>query len=471
VLTSVRSRWGTVGGYRDFLALALPLILSTASWSIQHFVDRVFLAWHSTQSMAAALPAGMSNFVFVSFFLGLAGYVNTFVAQYVGARRPERVGASIWQGSYLSLGAGVAALGMLPLARPLFDLIGHDPAIRSEEVAYFRILCFGTGPFILATALSCFYSGQGKTWIVLIVNASATCVNIGLDYVLIFGHWGFPTMGIRGAAWATNLAAAFSALLFGLLILQRRNREEFGTLSQWRFDRDLFRRLLRFGIPSGVNFMLDILAFSFFVLIVGRLGTLELVATNMAFNVNSLAFMPLIGCGIAVSTLVGQRLGQNLPDKAEYCAWSGMHLALGYMSTMAVLYMCVPEWFLMPYGLGAHGEDFAAAQTLAEGLLQIVAIYCVFDGMYIVFTSALKGAGDTRYVMLVSIALSWLVLLIPAFVGIAYFDVGIWTLWAFLCAYIAAAGIVFYWRFKSGAWKTMRVIEDAHQSVAGLETN
>ena len=460
MLARVRHRWSSVGGYRDFLALALPLILSTASWSIQHFVDRVFLAWHSTQSMAAALPAGITNFVFVSFFLGLAGYVNVFVAQYVGARRPGRVGASIWQGTYLSWGAGIAALGLLPLARPLFDLIGHDLAIRAEEVAYFRILCFGTGPIVLATVLSCFYSGQGKTWVVLIVNASATGVNIGLDYALIFGHWGFPEMGIRGAAWATNLSAAFSALLFGLLILRRRNRVEFGTLSQWRFDGELFRRMLKFGVPSGVNFMLDIMAFSFFILIVGRLGTVELAASNMAFNVNSLAFMPLIGCGIAVSTLVGQHLGENLPDKAEYCTWSGMHLALGYMGTMALLYLCVPAWFLMPYGLRAQGEDFVAAQYLAEGLLRFVAVYCVFDGMYIVFTSALKGAGDTRYVMLGSIGLSWLVMLIPAVVGVALFDAGVWTLWTLVCAYIVAAGIFFYFRFRSGAWKSMRVIED-----------
>ena len=471
MLASVRDRWGSVGGYRDFLALALPLILSTASWSIQHFVDRVFLTWHSTQSMAAALPAGISNFVFVSFFLGLAGYVNVFVAQYVGARRRDRVGASIWQGTHLSWGAGIAALGLLPLARPLFDLIGHDPAIRAEEVAYFRILCFGTGPIVLATVLSCFYSGQSKTWVVLIVNASATGINIGLDYALIFGHWGFPAMGIRGAAWATNLAAAFSALLFGLLILQRQNREEFGTLSQWRFDGELFRRMLRFGVPSGVNFMLDVMAFSFFILIVGRLGTVELAATNMAFNVNSLAFMPLIGCGIAVSTLVGQHLGENFPDKAEYCTWSGMHLALGYMGTMALLYLCVPALFLMPYGFRAHGEDFVAAQNLAEGLLRIVAVYCVFDGMYIVFTSALKGAGDTRYVMLGSIGLSWLVMLIPAVVGVALFDVGVWTLWTLMCAYIVAAGIVFYLRFRSGAWKSMRVIEDSDHPVEAGESN
>ena len=112
-----------------------------------------------------------------------------------------------------------------------------------------------------------------------------------------------------------------------------------------------------------------------------------------------------------------------------------------------------------------------AAQNLAEGLLRIVAVYCVFDGMYIVFTSALKGAGDTRYVMLGSIGLSWLVMLIPAVVGVALFNVGVWTLWAFMCVYIVAAGIVFYLRFRSGVWKSMLVIEDSHHLVVGGESN
>ena len=454
------SRWRAEGGYREFLAIAFPLILSTASWSIQHFVDRVFLTWHSTTALAAALPAGMTCFVVLSLFLGSASYVNTFVAQYVGARRPERVGPALWQGAYLSLISGLAGLGLAQVAAPLFDLIGHDAAIRQSEAAYFRILCYGMLPAVLSAAFSCFYSGRGKTWTILAVSASVTGVNIVLDYGLIFGHWGLPAWGIEGAAWATNAAALFAAGTYGILLMRPRYRREFATLRGWRLNRELFLRLLRFGGPSGVNFMLDILAFSLFILIVGRLGVLELTATNLAFNINSLAFMPLIGCGIAVSTVVGQRLGEDRPEAAEYCTWTGFHLAAGYMGVMVLAYLLAPALFLSPYGVGATGPDFLAARDLATDLLRIVAAYCLFDAAYMVFTAALKGAGDTRYIMWMSVGMAWGIMVVPSFVVYEYFGGGIFALWTFICAYIMVAGLVFYRRFRGGKWKSMRVIEE-----------
>ena len=458
----LRHRWSADGGYRQFLTLAIPLILSTAAWSIQHFVDRVFLTWYSTEALAAALPAGMANFVIASFFIGVGSYVNTFVAQYVGAERPERVGPAVWQGVYLALLSGLVGLGVASQSGAIFDVVGHEASIRSEEVIYFRILCYGLFPTILSTAASCFYSGRGRTLTVLAVNASATALNIALDYGLIFGHWGLPAWGIRGAAWATNIATLFSAAIFILLLLlQRRYRDEFATLRGWKPDRDLFLRLVRFGGPNGLNHMLDMVAFSFFILVVGRMGTIELTATNLAFSVNSLAFMPLLGCGIAVSTMVGQRLGRDDPDAAEYCTWSGMHLALLYMGTMALAYVGVPQLFLMPYGLGAGGADLDKALEIATFLLRIVALYCLFDAFYIVFTAALKGAGDTRFIMYVSLGLSWLIMAIPAAVALTYFDASIYVLWSFLCAYIVIAGLTFYLRFRAGHWREMRVIEEA----------
>ena len=158
-------------------------------------------------------------------------------------------------------------------------------------------------------------------------------------------------------------------------------------------DAALLRRLLRYGVPNGVNFMLDIMAFTLFLLIVGRLGAHELAATNLAFNINSLAFMPLIGCGIAVSTMVGQRLGREAPEEAEHCTWTGVHFALLYMGCMSLGYLLIPDVFLSPFGMRAEGEDFLAARDLARDLLRVVAIYCVFDAFYMIFTAALKGQG------------------------------------------------------------------------------
>ena len=319
----IARRWGAAGGYREFLGIALPLILSTASWSIQHFVDRVFLSWYSTEALAAALPAGMANFTFISLFMGTAQYANTFVAQYMGARRLTRVGPAVWQGAYVALFSGLLALLPAAFAGELFAFIGHDPGIRAAETQYFRILCYGTGPQVLSTAFSCFFSGRGQTWVVLAVNVVAISVNIICDYALIFGHWGLPELGIVGAAWATNIGLVVSALCFAVLFLGPRYRSEYATLRGWKPDLKLLLRLLRFGGPNGVNFMLDIMAFTFFLFIVGRLGPIPLAATNLAFHINSLAFMPLIGCSIAVSTMVGQRLGRDQPEAAEYCTWSG----------------------------------------------------------------------------------------------------------------------------------------------------
>ncbi len=453
-------RWQSEGGYREFLGLAFPLILSTASWSIQHFVDRVFLSWYSTEALAAAAPAGMTNFIFLSFFLGIAQYVNTFVAQYTGARRPERVGPAVWQGVYLALFSGLLALVPAALSAPLFDLIGHDPAIRQAETTYFRVLCYGIGLHVLSTSASCFFSGRGRTWTVLGVNIAATLLNIVLDYALIFGRWGLPEWGIEGAAWATNLAGLFSATLFFVLIVRRSYRAQYATLRGWKPDPELFGRLLRFGGPSGLTFMLDIMAFSLFILIAGRLGTIALAATNLASHINSLAFMPLIGSGIAVTTMVGQRLGRNQPAAAEYCTWTGFHLALLYTLVMALAYIAVPELFLKPFKARAQGADFAAAYAIAIPLLRIVALYCIFDAFYMTFTATLKGAGDTRFIMWVSVPLAWVLMVIPAFVAQAYFNAGIFLIWGFLCAYVIVLALVFYFRFRQGKWKDMRVIEE-----------
>ncbi len=460
MIRRLRDRWQQEGGYRDFLVVAIPLILSTATWSIQHFVDRVFLTWYSTDALAAALPAGMTSFVFVALFMGIASYVNTFVAQYVGAGRLERVGPSLWQGAYLAVISGIAGLGLAVAAGPLFELVGHEAGVREREISYFRILCYGISPLTLATAFSCFYSGRGKTWPLLAVNATTTLINIVLDYALIFGNFGLPEMGIEGAGWATNLATMFSAIAFVILVAQPQYRRRYATMSGWRYDPDLFRRLLKFGGPNGINFMVDILAFTVFVLLMGRLGTLEMTATNLAFNINSLAFMPLLGCGIAVSTMVGQQLGRDRPDAAEYVTWSGVHLGLAYSVVMMIGYGFFPHIFLKPYEVGADSAEFLAAREIALLLLRFLAIYMLFDAMYILFTAALKGAGDTRYVMLASIAMSWTLMVLPTYVATAFFDADVYLLWSFLCAFIIVSGVAFYLRFRGGKWKLMRVIEE-----------
>jgi MATE family multidrug resistance protein len=458
-MQNLKTRWNGPGGYREVLVIAIPLILSTATWSIQHFVDRMFLTWYSPEAIAAAMPAGMLNFSMTSIFMGTAGYLSTFVAQYYGAKRYHRIGPALWQGVYVSLLGGLVIVCAIPFAEPVFSLVGHSPLVQQNEVAYFKILCLGGGAYSASYALSGFFSGRGKTWPVLWVNVATTVVNLVLDYALIFGHWGFPDLGIRGAGIATVVAGVFSLLMFFALLCSRSNNDTFHTIRGWRLERELFVRLLRYGFPSGVQFFLEMAGFTAFVLLVGRLGIASLAATNIAFNINTLAFMPMIGCGIAVSVLVGQYLGGDKPDRAQSVVYSGFQLTLAYMISIAAAYVLVPDIFVAPFALRADPGGFSEIYGYSVILLRFVAVYSVFDTMNIVFCSAIKGAGDTRYVMLVTVILSVFVFVVPVYLAVVVFELGLMIAWVFATAYIILLGFIFYFRFLGGKWKTMRVIE------------
>ena len=453
-------RWTTEGGYREVLVIAIPLILSTGAWSVQHFVDRMFLAWYSPEAIAAAMPAGILNFLIMSFFIGTATYVSTFVAQYFGARRYHRIGPALWQGVYISVLGGVALICLIPFARPIFSLVGHDPLVQRYEVEYFQILCLGGGPVIASSAISGFFAGRGRPWPVMWVNTFSTVVNLVMDYILIFGKWGFPELGIKGAGIATVLSGVFSCIVYMALISARANNEAYHTLKGWKPEKELFLRLLRFGFPSGAQFFLDMLGFTIFVLLVGRLGTTSLAATNIAFNINTLAFMPMIGCGIAISVLVGQYLGRDRPDLAQISVYSGFHVTFIYMASVAAAYVLVPDIFMAPFAAQADPEGFAEIYRLTVILLRFVAIYSIFDTMNIIFASAIKGAGDTRFVMFMIAIISALVLVIPTYLAVVVLEYGLMVTWILISAYVIILGFVFYFRFLGGKWKTMRVIEE-----------
>jgi MATE family multidrug resistance protein len=218
-------------------------------------------------------------------------------------------------------------------------------------------------------------------------------------------------------------------------------------------------RLLRYGFPSGVQFFLEMAGFTGFILIVGRLGTASLAATNIAFNINTLAFMPMIGCGIAISVLVGQYLGANKPGLAQTAAYSGFHLTLSYMIAIGAAYVLVPDIFVAPFARRADPTSFSEIYRYSVVLLRFVAVYSIFDAMNIIFCSAIKGAGDTRYVMFVTVILSLFVLIIPVYVAVEILEVGLMISWVLATAYASLLGVVFFMRFLGGKWKTMRVIE------------
>ena len=455
------------GGCGEVLRIALPLVLSTGALTIQMFIDRVFLMWYASETMSAAMHSGLVNYTIFSLFLGTAMYVNTFVAQYDGAGVPKRVGASVWQGIYFSIIAGLLMIAIAPLAETVMNWSGHDPIVRKHEVIYFRILCFGAMPGLITATLACFYTGRGKTWTVMWVNIASTTVNIVLDYGLIFGNWHLPRWGIAGAAWATVCASVLSTVIYFILFLRQRSHKDYATLGGWRLDKELFIRLMRFGLPCGVQFMLDVFGFALFVTFIGRINPLSLVATSMAFQINSLAFTPMFGFNMAVSTLVGRSLGKGRPDLAQRSTWSAACVTMCYMTIIAAGYWFIPDLFMYPFALQANPAEFALVKPVVVRLLCFVAFYCLFDTGNLIFSGALKGAGDTRFVMIVSVVLNWLLMVVPSYfvIKLTKETTGLYLAWLALTVYVCTLSIVFLFRFLSGKWKRMRVIEAVPHAI------
>ncbi len=452
-----RRSWHQEGGGRELLQLAVPFILSNSFMTLQVTIDRALLSQASSDAVAAAMPAAALYWTPFVLLQNTANFATTFVAQYMGAGRLRRVGPAVWQALYFAVAGGIAFLGLLPLAEPLVSLGGHSLHIQEMEIIYFRCLCFAALPALIVGAANSFFAGRGESWIVLLNDAVGMTVNALLAYAWIFGRWGFPSLGIAGAGWATVAGSAASALVALALMFRRKYRADYATLSGWRFDRALFARLMRFGLPAGLQWMLDVLAFTVFLFLVGRLGDVELAATNIAFTINMVAVLPPLGIGQAVSVLVGQRLGMDRADLAQQSTWAGFRFAWVYMGIVALLYVVVPGAFLY-FFLGEGDGKAARVEQLVPVLLRFVAIYSLFDSMSLIFAFALRGAGDTRFVTLISLALAWPIMVLPTWLA-WYYRWGLFWAWTVCSAYVIALGLTFLLRFLAGKWKSMRVIE------------
>lgn len=448
--------WGQEAGGRELLQLAFPLILSNSFLTLQITVDRALLSQASSEAVAAAMPAALLYWTPLTLLQNIANYATTFVAQYTGARRPERVGPAVWQALYFAVVAGVAFLALLPLAGPVIALGGHSAPVQHLELVYFRCLAFAALPALIVAAANSFFAGRGDSWTVLVNDATGLSVNIVLAYGLIFGRLGLPAWGIAGAGWATVIGCTTSAVVALIQLFRPRFRATYRTLTGWRFDPELCRRLLRFGVPNGMQWMLEALAFTVFLFLIGRMGEVELAATNIAFSINMLALVPMLGIGQAVSILVGQSLGRDRPDLAERATWVGYGMAWSYITSVAALYVLIPGAFV--YVFRNNEAEGAAVASLVPVLLRFVALYSLCDSMNIVFSFALRGAGDTRFVTAVTLALAWPLMVIPTW-ACWYYGWGLYWAWGFASAYIIALGCAFLLRFRAGKWKSMRVIE------------
>lgn len=447
------------GGLREMLAISAPMVASHACETILIFTDRLFLSRIGPEPMNAALAGGLTSFMVMTFFIGLIGYTTALVAQYLGAGRKQHCALVVTQALLLVIPATLVIFACRPLIHHLFSIMDIAASQRQQQQLYFDILLYGTPLVLLRTALSGFFSGLGRTRIVMLSALIAMVVNVCANYILIFGHFGMPALGLRGAAYGTLFGSFCALLVLMLAYLRKSNRLEFSIATGWAYQRDIMRKLLRYGSPAGAEMFLNLLAFTLIILIFHSHGAVTATAVTIVFSWDMVSFVPLLGIQIGVVSLVGRYMGAGQPEIAERAAFSGLKMAWIYSSLILLLFVIFPRQLVAVFQPAQPSELFFLAMPLAVDMLRLAALYVLADATMVVFSGALRGAGDTLWAMGLSVTMHWL--LVPVvLICIRVLNFSPLIAWvAFIVFFLISSGL-FYLRFRYGHWKTLVIAKE-----------
>jgi MATE family multidrug resistance protein len=436
----------------ELLRLAGPTVLQMASYTLMQFIDTYLLARLGTLEAAAAAMSGLFAFSLMCFGIGVLQLVNTLVSQCYGRREYTTCGKYLWQGIWFGLAWSVVLLPLIPFAGGMFRTMGHDAKLADLEAVYLRLILISTAVKMASTALGQFLLAVDRPRVVFAAAVIAVACNVFTAYAMILGKWGAPKMGIVGAAWAQNIGVTIEALVLAVFAFQRPMREKFNSID-WHLRRQAFATLWRVGWPSGAQFIADVLAWSIFsTVVMAQAGEPAMVANMFTFRFMSVSFMPAIGIGTAVTALVGRYIGMGRPDIAVHRANLGFKVNALYMFTCGILF------FLFRHQLMQLFTSDPQVLRIGAMLLIFAAVYQLADALYVSYTGALRGAGDTFIPAVATAVLNWSMTVALGFViAKTHPQWGAIGPWVVATAYGLTLSTFMYLRFRRGTWKFIRL--------------
>ena len=438
----------------SLLSLAWPIIVSRSTQVVMGLADALFVA-HLGENALASVTAGAMNSAAVFIFpMGVSFIVASFSSQLAGRGESAAARRYGWYGLAVAALAQVLALVAIPCLPAAFGSLHYAPALVDGLCAYLSIRLLSTGVAVGIEALGNYYSGLGRTAMVMRTNLAAMLLNILFLWFLVDGHAGFPALGIRGAAWANLLATGLAfAGFFAAFLWQGRGLGRLGL----KFSE--FTRMLRFGLPSGLNWSFEFFAFIAFVnVVVGSLGTSALAALMAVIQINSVAFMPAFGLGSAGAILVGQSIGAGQPDQVPGLVRLTFFTSAAWMLMVALLYVSMPARLLAPFVPGQAADNAFVAAGVA--MLFLSAFWQVFDAAGITLGEALRAAGDTVFPMWARGLLAWGVFLPGSWIQVRFYGGTVRAAVAWLMVYLGLLSLALFLRFQGGAWRRIELMED-----------
>ncbi|MEW6521953.1 MAG: MATE family efflux transporter [Bacillota bacterium] len=434
------------------LSLAWPVMAEHALGTLTHMVDMIMIGRLGAVAVAGIGLSFQPFFFVAALFMGISVGTTAIVARCVGAGDREGAGYVTAQSILMAVGLGVvvAAAGFV-FAEPVILLMGGEPEVVSTGAVYIRNLVPGIVFMLISAMLGGALRGAGDTRTPMKVNVGINLLNVFGNWVLIFGHLGFPALGVQGAAIATSLARSTGGLILLYLVLKGRAGLKFSLAALVRVHPPTWSRILRVGVPAAMERVVMSGAQVLYVRIVASLGTVAFAAHAIALNAESVSYMPGMGFAVAATALVGQSLGAGDPEAARRSGWESGRLAMMGMGGVGLLLFTFPHVLMRLY------TPDAEVIRLGVICLRIMGLAQAFQAAGFVFSGALRGAGDTLYVMYITVAGTWLVRLGLAYLLVVVFKMGLAGAWVAMALdwVVRSSGLIY--RFQQGQWQKIKV--------------
>jgi len=430
------------------------MVLARASQSVITFADAIQVKRLGYKAIAATATGGLNVLGFVVLAWGTVFIVQSFVAQLSGSGGRDETPRFAWYGLVIAAIAAVIAAALIPLVGPALALTDYSVEVRDQMASYMAIRMLSIGAIVGIEALGNWYGGLGNTWMQLIAGVITMVAAVVLNWILIDGHLGAPAMGVNGAALASTIA---SFLGFGFLAVAFWRR--WGGAPTARATGLSLRelgRVLRFGLPNGINWFLEFAAFQLFVnVVLASLGDETVAAINVVIAVNSLSFMPAFGLASAGAILAGQAIGRDARDAVWPQVKTTLVCTMTWMGVVGLVYAVFPAQVLSLFASERSGQLVAIGSTM----LVISTAWQLSDAIGMTLGETLRAAGDTTWPAAARIILAWAIFAPSAYVTVRYLHGG--PIGAMLClvVYVGLLGAAISWRFRSGAWKRIQLIE------------
>lgn len=413
--------------------LAWPVVTAEVGWMSMGIVDTILVGRVSAAAIGAVGIGSTVFFTVALFGIGLLLGLDYKVAHAIGSAKPDEARAWLAQGVYLALGVALPGIALLWYGTPHLAALGVRAEVMGDLIPYGRALSWSLLPLLLMTAMRRYLQAIGRVQPVMFAIVSANIINAIGAWALIFGHLGLPRLGAEGAGWATCISRIYMALV--MLVALRQVQPSFAAIFA-RPDAARIRALLRLGLPAALQTTFECGVFAAASTLAGRLSPEALAAHHIVLNAASMTFMVPLGISSAGAVRVGHSLGEGRPEAARLAGWLALALGGLFMTLAGLTFLAIPEWIARVFT--TTGEVIATCVAL----LQVAALFQLFDGIQVVATGVLRGTGETRVPMFANLVGHWL-LGLPIGYGLCFgMAWGVQGLWAGLCVGLVTVAVI-----------------------------